>query len=93
MMDTDELPYLLQCLQDLLPRLSEVLDRSPEWKFQTTFGEICTPLGAYRLLLIEIVSLSLKLDNKDLQLVICHSNLLEKIIELFFTYEQNSMLH
>jgi hypothetical protein len=76
-----------------LPSLLQSLAHSSESRLTSTNTQQFEPLGEKRLRIIEIISLSLKIDHEKISPTIIESGILAEIITLFFKNHLNSILH
>ena len=96
-MDTDFdecLPSAIKVILSKLPQLVKLLENPPTQQPLTlTFGSLNPPLGETRLKVIEFLSSLYHIRCEVVEKALISSNVLGVIINLFFQYEFNNMLH
>ncbi|XAR59748.1 hypothetical protein NMG60_11015703 [Bertholletia excelsa] len=81
---------MLPLLGDLLKLLNVSADESV---MPTTYGELRPPLGKHRLKIVEFLSVLLKTGNEVTEKELICSGTIKRILELFFEYPYNNLLH
>ncbi|KAM3221545.1 hypothetical protein P3L10_020815 [Capsicum annuum] len=59
----------------------------------TTYGELRPPRGKHRLKIVEFISALLKIGNEVAEDKLISSEIIERILDLFFEYAFNNALH
>lgn len=93
--DFDEcLPSAIKVILTKLPQLVQLLESPPTQQPLTlTFGVLNPPLGETRLKIIEFLSSLFHIRCEVVEKALIASNVLGVIVNLFFQYEFNNMLH
>ncbi|KAG6385242.1 hypothetical protein SASPL_154072 [Salvia splendens] len=81
---------MLDSLGDLLKLLNV---SSEEHTLLTSYGKLQPPLGKRRLKIIEFVSVLVAVSNEAAEKALIRLGALERILELFFQYPYNNLLH
>ncbi|EFC45663.1 SAPS domain-containing protein [Naegleria gruberi] len=97
LMDADfdeQLPSAIKVILTKLPQLVKLLENPPTQPSLTlTFGTLSPPLGETRLKVVEFLSSLYHIRCELVEKALISSNVLGVVINLFFQYEFNNMLH
>ncbi|CAK8576226.1 unnamed protein product [Lathyrus sativus] len=81
----------------MLPRLGDLLVllnvSSDDKVLPTTYGELRPPLGKHRLKIVEFIAELLKTRNEVAEKELVNSGTIGRIVDLFFEYPFNNLLH
>ncbi|MED6155840.1 hypothetical protein PIB30_009048 [Stylosanthes scabra] len=89
-MNPETVGAMLAKLGDLL-RLLKV--SSDEKVLPTTYGVLRPPLGKHRLKIVEFMAVILKTGNEVAENEMANSGIIRRVIDLFFEYPFNNLLH
>jgi serine/threonine-protein phosphatase 6 regulatory subunit 3 len=91
--DEEAQDNLVAYLQSYISKIVALLKQPNNNLIASTFGESIEPMGKVKLELLEILNALIKLNNRQLLIEIGRHNVMEIVVDLFFKYKWNSILH
>lgn len=91
-LSTEDSPSLITRIVDSLDKFKAILLKEATEVITLTSGPL-RPLGFNKIKIIELINALLQLNYDDVVVAIKEHDILSVVIDMFFKYEQNSILH
>lgn len=91
--EIDQQEALTTCILQNLGKIQTALKQPCSDAIPSTFGEKIEVLTRYKLDLIELLNSVVRMNSREVLMQIAGFNVIEIVVDLFFTYKWNSLLH
>ncbi|CAG9326809.1 unnamed protein product [Blepharisma stoltei] len=91
--ESEQTCTFIDCFVQSLDGFIQILVKESDVKFLTTFNEKIEVLGEGRLKIVEALNAAIKMEKKEIYTKLYESGAMKVLVDLFFRFSWNSMLH